>query len=210
NYKHQINYKDQMIQHKKLFSFTVIYLAILAGFPVMAQNSTNGYNGSKGERRKQDTETFSLLANLKAGFGSWNAQLDFIQQGGYKGVLDSSDLSLVSFTAVETGEHPTLEEFKEMPVTIIGRSNDSGIPVIQKIREKWRGAKFYHAVKTGIVNYYDSLEVDPKFRLVQLEWKYQDTAFHTYCVVSETLDVFIYDDILSNIFIVTKSRGSDE
>jgi len=157
----------------------------------------------------QDTGTFSLLANLKAGFDSWDAQLDFIHQGGYNEVLDSSDLRLVSFTAVEAGEHPTLEKFKEMPVTIIGRSNDSGIPVVQKIREKWRGAKFYHALKTGIVNYYDSLEVDPGLRLVQLEWKYQDTTFRTYCVVSETLDVFIYDDILSNIFIVTKSRGSD-
>ena len=199
-----------MIQHKKLFSFTVIYLAILAGFPVMAQNSIKGYNGSKGEMtRKQDTETFSLAANLKAGFESWEAQLDFIRQCGYKGLLDSSDLRLVSFTAVEAGEYPTLEEFKEMPVSIIGGSDENGVPVIQKIREKWRGAKCYRAIKTGIVNYYDSLEVDPEFRLVQLEWKYQDTAFHTYCVVSETLDVFIYDDILSNIFIVTKSRGSD-
>ncbi|MCC2600306.1 hypothetical protein [Sphingobacterium sp. FBM7-1] len=200
-----------MIQHKKLFSFTVICLAILAGFSVMAQNSTKGYNGSKGEMtRKQDTEeTFSLAANLKAGFESWEAQLDFIRQGGYKGVLDSSDLSLVSFTAVEAGEYPTLEEFKEMPVSIIGRSDKNGVPVIQKIREKWRGAKFYRAIKADIVNYYDSLEVDLGLHLVRLEWKYQDSTFHSYCVVSETLDTFIYDDILSNIFIVTKSRGGD-
>src|SRR5690606_22712747 len=104
-----------MIQHKKLFSFTVIYLAILAGFPVMAQNSTNGYSGSQGERLKQDAVPFSLQAKLQAGFWSWNVQLVFIRQGGYKRVLDSSDLSLVFFTAVETGEHPAQEEFNQMP-----------------------------------------------------------------------------------------------
>ncbi|WP_380906609.1 hypothetical protein [Sphingobacterium chuzhouense] len=148
----------------------------------------------------------SLVEEQTGGFESWEEQLDFIRQGGYKGVLNSSDLSLVSYKLVDEKQTPNLEEFKKMPVTIISVNDQRKIPIIMKIPEKSKLSIYYNTRKRTMIDYYD--ELDANLRLVKLVWKYQETEFHTYCVVSEIKNTIIYDDILSNAFVTESTITS--
>jgi hypothetical protein len=130
---------------------------------------------------------------------SWKKQLDFVIRGGYNGLLDSSDLRLISYGLIDEEQSPTLEEFKEMPVQIISVNDQRKIPVILKISEKSKMSAYYGSRKRSMIDYYN--RPDANLRLVKLEWIFKQTEFNTYCVVSETWDKLVYDDILSNAFI---------
>jgi len=165
------------------------------------------YSNAQDSRINNETveNSFNPSEVLKAGFQSWQSQLDFIKQGGFNGIFTNSDLKLISYETSQPKIGLTLDEFRHKAVSMIAIDDKRGINVLEDFEAGVNA--YYNGLKNNIINYYDSL--DMRLGVVKLNWKYKDRKLQTYCVVSDALGAIIYDDFLSNIFIVSSYKGRD-